>query len=199
MNKRLRELAASKATLREVLPEFEGYHIRIGYTNGSGFVFCGHCVEGIVSEIEAEQEFIRSEANRIMKDTMGDYNFLDRIGLEGFCNREVEKSWKEFKARLVGRVFKPEYKMPDRAAMVSKYEKRMNVYKKAIEKYTWCLEHPNMILDATFVETYPSIDPEEPDTVIILVDGKLSGKYWNEKEYKNRYEGGEEDEQDTDE
>lgn len=182
-----------------MLQEFNGCHIRIGYTKGSGFVYCGHCGVWTAAEILAEQEVLTAEANRIMKDALTEFNFLERIGVEGFCHKEVERSWKEYRARMAGRVFKLQYKPPERATMVGKYEKRMNVYKKAIDKYTWCLEHPNMILDATFVETYPSIDSEEPDTVIILVDGKLSGKYWNEKEYKNRYEGGEEDETDTNE
>ena len=185
-----------------MLQEFSGRHIRIGYTNGSGFVYCGHCGVWTAAEILAEQEVLTAEANRIMKDALTEFNFLERIGVEGFCHKEVERSWKEYRARMAGRVFKLQYKPPDRATMVGKYEKKLQVCKRAIDKYTWCVEHPNMILEAVFVSAYQSIDPEEPDTIIILLEGDINGKYWNEKEYKNRYtyeEKEEEDEQDADE
>lgn len=156
-------------TCRELLPEWYGYHIRVGFAKGSGFVYCKMCDENTEQELEEVEERMRQDAIKTGKAASAKLNWLLSIGLQGYIEKKLPPSqWYDSVRRLqVGEAYQ---------SMLDSYERSVSACKALRDRR-------DMILGARFLECYPSIDPEAPNTLIVILDGDIGGKYWTEQEY----------------
>ena len=74
--------------------------------------------------------------------------------------------------------------IPSSAEQIEKkYLKRLDYQQRYMEMYEQLVKAKDFILGAKYLTSYASVDVEEPDTVIIILEGSVKGRYWMEKEY----------------
>lgn len=157
-------------TCREMLPEWYGHHIRIGFSKGSGFVFCNVCNEQTEQELQAVEDKMRGEMLRNLEAATSKLKALKAMGMEGFIERAYGKNY-----------FPPPHK---RVRAGEEYYAQIRTCERGIKKYMELSKDTNhRILDATYLECYPSIDPEAENTLIVMLEGDINGRYWLESEY----------------
>ena len=179
--KRLEDLKAGGATCADVLPEFIVKHVRIGFLRGSGFVYCNIVDDNTVAMIRKEQESILSEMTKQATLVRNDIVYLKRIGLAGYITKEVNRERKAYENKTFGhgRGF-----IPSSAEQIEKkYLKRLDYQQRYMEMYEQLVKAKDFILGAKYLTSYASVDVEAPDTVIIILEGSVKGRYWMEKEY----------------
>ena len=156
-------------TCRELLPEWYGYHIRVGFAKGSGFVYCKMCDENTEQELAEVEEKLRADAVRNLAAAEAKLKWLEGMGLQGYIQKKLPPSqWDDIEKRLrVGEL----------------YDNMVRTYERSVRIYSELQRQQDMILGARFLECYPSIDPEAPNTLIVILDGDIGGRYWSEKEY----------------
>lgn len=158
-------------TCREMLPQWYGKHIKIGFNKGSSFVFCNVCNEGTEQELERVEDKIRKEMLRNIETATSKLKTLQTIGVEGFIIKMYGRDY-----------FPPPHK---RVQAAEAYYAQMRSAERGIKKYTELSKGDGrgMILEARYLESYPSTDPTLPDTLIVILEGDINGKYWFEEEY----------------
>ena len=184
-SERLEILKEHRATLKDILPEFAGKHIRVGFLHGSGFVYCNMVTEDTVKEIRKEQDEILSEMGKIVVLLSNDLKRMWQIGLAGYITKEVNRERKAYQFKTAGRG--REFIPSSADEIETKYRKKIDYMEKYIERWGYLTSKRDFILGAQYLTSYPSIDPEALGTYIIILDGDIQGKYWNEKEYLTRF------------
>lgn len=155
-----------RKSLREVLPEYEGKHVKIGFNHGNGFIFCNYVTDKTEEELRIAQELFYDKSKDYLRDLKTNYELLKDLGEAAY----VSKVRKTFPKRK-----------PDR--ILDEYKNRLRTARNSIAKYTELLKSNDLYLGATFVEAYESIDPMSEGAIIILLEGWIQGDYWFEEEY----------------
>lgn len=156
---------------REVLPEFFGRHLRLGFVDGTGFIWCNLCGKDTEAEIRHEQNVIREQLTTSLNNSKMKLETLKSNGY-GSYKYKIEKNHPHIKRDLIPKRWR------------SLLESMGKTIKRTQIKLDLVTEDKDFILNAKVVRTFLSEDPEEyPGTTIILLDGDFDGKYWNESEY----------------
>lgn len=159
--------------MREVLPNYVGKHVKIGFNKGSGFIFCGLVDEDILDEITDLQN-VYYEKNQIYYDRSKiNLKWLENMGEELYVVKKLEYNKKYMRTRNEKHIRR-------------EYKRRMTSLKNTCEKLEKNLNTPDIYLNSKFVKEYNSDDPTCKGTVIIIFDGDVSGDYWFEEEYYGR-------------
>ena len=176
-------------TMRKLLPDLYGRHIRIGYSKGTSFVFMNVVNEQTEDELAMVAYWLQRDAIKQIENAKSKLKVLKQIGLEGWLAKQFKEP-----ARL---------SMERRMNSAENYFVLIKSCERTIEKNRHNAKRQGIILDDRVVDIYPSIDPETEGHLIIILDGDINGKYWIEKEYLAGHvpldDGKEEEDDGTDE
>ena len=158
-------------TCRDILKELYGRHVRIGFKNGTSFMYCNKVTDSTEAEIKAEQNKFVEKVRTSNENAKIDIANFESAGLEKFSYK-MKKNGRRFSSKDL----KERYN--------NLLNQKKNYIKKTEDRLIFITKIcPDFILDCEVVEGFMSTDPEEPETVIILLNGDFDGDYWNEEEY----------------
>lgn len=174
-------------TLQELLEKEKGQPAKIGFR--SGFVFCGILEDPEVMErlfedqYKKDQRYFLQQINRIEKYLV---NFTEVWN--GMLKKDLEAELDRLKKE-------PDTPAGTEAKILNTLrhfvERREQAHKRAedlLRDYNEEVHKPHY-LKREVVDKYYSIDPEEePGTMIYIIDGMKSGRYYSSKEYREGVE-----------
>lgn len=167
-----------KMTLREVLAELqEGAPVKLGLK--SGYYFCGPLPENWENMIEEEH---RRDLRYFCKALDSCEN--EMITFTGRWNEQLVNAIEEIQ-KQPGTPGKVEADVAE--AIRINHQARLKAWESLLQRIAKITAelHSPAYLDRHVTAIYESIDPdEEMDTLCVLVDGLMPGKYHSSKEYK---------------
>ena len=184
-------------TLRERISKEIGHNIKIGCKNGSNFMFCDIVAEDTEQTLlNIEQEEIQKN-KRFLDESIKKYERLTEDGLDMYIFTETKRIEKENekRKRSAGNNRAILLPIPPESVMEKKYYQTIENLGKLIKKYELWLSSEHPILDAEVVERYKSITAD--NTWICIIDGIVTGRYWDKQEYITGQIGEEENEERT--
>lgn len=172
-NRRINSMSTDEnsITCKDILAKYYNTHLRIGFRDGTGFIWCNLCSPYSIDEIRHEQNVLRDQLKISYDNAVSSLETLKKGGYATFAYK-MQKAYLHIKEDQIKRRWK---------LALSRGAKAI---KNAKAKLDIASKDDDFILNSKVITTYLSEDPEEyPGTTIILLDGNFMGKYWNESEY----------------
>ena len=154
-------------TLREILPEYMGQHVRIGFNKGSGFIFCKKVSEYTEQEIDNLQKGFLAYAQVQLQLSAKDYKWMCGITEDEYVITA-----------------KKHHSVKSEKSLRRYYKYKKKSLQNTISKLSKLIRKTDIYLSSKFLKSYKSDDPTDPnDVTIILLEGNIKGDYWDEYEY----------------
>ena len=171
-------------TLHELLEKEKGQPAKIGFR--SGFVFCG-----ILEAPEVMERLFEDQYRKDQRYFLQQINRIEKY-LVNFTEIWNEMLKKDLEAELERLKKEPDTPAGTEAKILNTLrrfvERREQAHKRAedlLHDYVEEIHKPHY-LKREVVDKYYSIDPEEePGTMIYIIDGMKSGRYYTSREYNN--------------
>lgn len=169
--------AERKSTLDDLLEGYDG-PVKIGAKDGSGFIYCG-----LLKDLNAEDvnnELIGAAADGIKyQDERLDIIRRNGANLSAYFDKMISDAKRENKKEL------PPFHIGDYITYLEKRVERMAYHYAQAEELRDYIRKLKPFLKREVVEMYESIDPDDPDTMIVIVEGVERGESWTTGEYKS--------------
>ena len=172
--------------LRDILPDFEGYDIKVGF--GSSFVYCDTYTDKTVPEIEFQSE---SELERMKTRLSTLESQMHLVQKNGF-DKYAQKKYIAECARVDNYNFDPKNvdrakkKYPDESLFYEKLRVKYGNLKSNIRSLRRRIKEFVPFMDREIEEIYDSCC--EPQTKILVgkKNGYVDGDFWDSQEYRDR-------------
>lgn len=169
--------AERKSTLAELLEGYDG-PVKIGAKDGSGFIYCG-----LLKDLNADDvndELIGAAADGIKyQDERLDIIRRNGANLSAFFDKMISDAKRENKKEL------PPFHIGDYITYLEKRVERMAYHYAQAEELRDYIRKLKPFLKREVLDMYESIDPDDPDTMIVIVEGVERAEAWTTGEYKS--------------
>ena len=171
--------------IKEFLAEYEGKHVKVGFRNGTGFVWCGKVGESTMGELEKEQTAYFDRINTTYNNLRAKYEKLCEDGFDTWYNAQVRLMFQRYNASHPSQIG---FKAPEIDFMRNKYITLKERMERAISTYHKALNVVNPFFDSEVIDAYRATAPWDLGTIIVICEGTCAGKYWDEDECINGVE-----------
>lgn len=166
-----------KSTLAELLEGYDG-PAKIGANDGSGFIFCGPLKD--LDPEDVNNELIGAAADGIKyQDERLDIIRRNGANLSAFFDKMISDAKRENKKEL------PPFHIGDYIAYLEKRVEKMAYHYAQAEELRDYIRKLKPFMKREVLDMYESIDPEDPDTMIVIVEGVERAEAWTTGEYKS--------------
>lgn len=169
--------AERKSTLADLLEGYDG-PVKIGAKDGSGFIYCG-----LLKDLNAEDvndELIGAAADGIKyQDERLDIIRRNGANLSAFFDKMISDAKRENKKEL------PPFHIGDYITYLEKRVERMAYHYAQAEELRDYIRKLKPFMKREVLDMYESIDPDDPDTMIVIVEGNETGPAWTTSEYQS--------------
>ena len=182
--------------IKEFLELNNGEHVKIGFRNGTGFVWCGKVGESTMSELEKEQTTYFDRISTTYNNLRAKYEKLCEGGFDTWYNAQVKLMYQRWKSSHPSHL---KFTAPDRGYMLTKYDTIKERMYRSINSYYTALGVVNPFFDSEVIDVYRATAPWDLGTIIMICEGTCAGKYWDEMECVNGVDISDDDDEDYDE
>ena len=166
-----------KDTLADLLTGYDG-PVKITTDRGGGFLYCGLIRDMKADDIDAE---LIGDAVETIETADKQLAQLQRNAGKPsvYFERIVRDAKLENKKQL------PRFQIGDFISWMEKQAEQMGYYYKTAGELREYIRKLKPFLKREVVEMYESIDPDEPNTMIVIVEGNETGPAWTTSEYQS--------------
>jgi hypothetical protein len=169
--------AERKSTLAELLEGYDG-PVKIGAKNGSGFIFCGPLKD--LDPEDVNNELIGAAADGIKyQDEQLDIIRRNGANLSAFFDKMISDAKLENKKEL------PPFHIGDYITYLEKRVEKMAYHYAQAEELRDYIRKLKPFMKREVLDMYESIDPDDPNTMIVIVEGVERAEAWTTGEYKS--------------
>lgn len=153
-----------------------GTECKIGFANGSGFIFCGRLEDDTMTELKETCAKIKASWEKSLNKSI---NALPKL-----CKRieDTEISLNDPHYFDNYKEEEREDKKKEMEEMLEKMKKRKESLKTSIPTFTSRIDNCVPLIERNVVDIYHSVIT---DAVIVLIEGEEVGMYWDKAEYEN--------------
>lgn len=165
------------ATLAELLKGYDG-PVKLRAKDGSGFIYCGKIADIPAEDVNNELIGIAAESIAYQDERL---NIIRRNGatLSAFFDKMVSDARNEGKATL------PKFRIGDYLTYLEQRAEQLAFhYARGVELREYC-KKLRPFMNRKVVDMYESIDPDEKDVMIVIVEGTENMPAWTTAEYKS--------------
>lgn len=166
-----------KSTLEELMEGYDG-PVKIGAKGGSGFIYCG-----LLKDLNAEEvndELIGAAADGIKyQDERLDIIRRNGANLSAFFDKMISDAKRENRKEL------PPFHIGDYITYLEKRVERMAYHYAQAEELRDYIRKLKPFMKREVLDMYESIDVDDPDTMIVIVEGVERAEAWTTGEYKS--------------
>lgn len=170
-----------QSTLADLLKGYDG-PVKIGAKDGSGFMYCGTMADLNPEDVNNELIGIAAESIQYQDERL---SIVRRNGasLPAFFDKMIADARNANKATL------PEFRIGDYLNYLEDRAKQLAFhYARGVELREY-VKGLRPFMNRKVVDMYESIDKDEPDTMIVIVEGTENSAAWMTNEYKSeKYE-----------
>lgn len=170
--------------IKDITDIYSGKRIKLGASDGSGFIFCGE-----VPAADTFDEIMSQTTDMYQKAYIDSFNKIYYESIEVLRDifnrhqdREISKrikaGWDDEKKEEVRNKLEAKLKSEEEFL---KFKKRRD---KAIERARFRLDNFSPFIEREIVKVYNSGFPGNEEEIIVIFSGFDNGDYWTDEEYK---------------